>query len=432
MTQKLVALKVTLIAILLICFWSLSSPITDLVLAQSGGNSAGGSNSERRTIMIKREPVRRWVRPDPYATFTGLALDEERGELFVSNNNNDSTTEESIEAYRVDFQPTDRIVEPLRRIYGPQADIGSVCSLAVSPEFNEIYKVGAEGNSEVSVFPLDANGNDIEPLRMVPTSHGAWGLFLERKFDELFVTIEHVNRIAVYRRTAQLTDDAIRFIQGPKTKLADPHGIYADIDKNEIYVTNHGHWRHTEPGEVFLQEGSVPPELEGKRTSYSDVIRPLEPSTGKFLPPSISVYSRTGNGDVAPLRVIEGPKTGLDGPMGITLDPISRQLIVVNGGDNAVLFFDVKASGDVAPVRVLRGSATGLASPSNALIDKKRDELWVTNWGDHTVTVYPRTVQGNAAPVRAIRSAPKGAPSVGFGGAGIAYNPKRNEILAPN
>ncbi len=390
-----------------------------------------GKAEARRTILIDRKPARHWVGQDPYSNFNGVALDEERGEVFISNDN--TVTGESIEVFHTVFMPTDRITEPLRRISGPKADLGSICSLAVSPEFKEIFKVNSDGNGEMGVYPLDANG-DVEPIRWVPTSHGAWGVFLERKFDELFVTIEHVNRIAVYGRTAQLTDDdpVRRYIQGPKTQLADPHGIFVDVEKNEIYVANHGHWHYTEPGESFLQEGSVPPELKGKRSSYSDVIRPLLPSTGKFLPPSIAVYSRMASGDVAPLRVIQGSMTRLNLPLGLFVDTVSHQIVVANGGDDSVLFFDANATGDAAPVRVLKGPKSGVDGPTGVVIDKKRQELWVTNWTNHTATVYSRTADGDTAPLRTLRSAPKGTQAMGFGGAGVAYNPKRDEILAPN
>jgi DNA-binding beta-propeller fold protein YncE len=251
------------------------------------------------------------------------------------------------------------------------------------------------------------------------------------------VSIEHVNRVAVYKRTVGL-DDAIngdpvlRFIQGPKSALADPHGIYVNSERNEIFVGNHGSWHHVEPGVTFLQEGSVPPELLGKMKSYTDLVRPLGPSTGKFFPPSINVYSRTANGDVAPLRMIQGEKTRLNVPLGISFDPASKQLVVINAGDDSILFFDVAASGDVAPVRVLKGSKTGLGGPTSVVIDARRNELWVSNWLNHTATVYPRTASGDVAPLRVIRAAPKGTPALGFAGEGIAYNSKRNEILSPN
>ena len=284
---------------------------------ESAGAQNPARSSERRTILIEREPAR-VIEEDPYSNFSGMAIDEERGEVFFSNDN--ERKGQSIEAYRVEFPPerSARITEPLRMIAGPRADLGDICGIAISPEYGEIYKVSGEGNSELGVFPIDGNG-DIEAKRWLPTAHGAWGIFLDREADELFVTIEHVNRVAVYERTAELRDDAVRFIQGPRTELADPHGIYVDETRNEVYVVNHGHWHHTEPGEVFLQEGSIPPELQGIRKSYFDLRRTLQPSSGKFLPPSITVYPRKASGDVAPIRVIQGPKTELNLPLGIFL-----------------------------------------------------------------------------------------------------------------
>ena len=387
--------------------------------------------ADRRTTIIQRDPVR-VIEEDPYSNFSGMAIDEEKGELFLSNDN--ERKGQSIEAYRADFpaERSARVTEPLRMIAGPKADLGDICGIAISPEFGEIYKVSGEGNSELGVFPLNGNG-DMEAVRWLPTSHGAWGIFLDRPADELFVTIEHVNRVAVYSRTAQMEDDAVRFIQGPQTQLADPHGIYVDESRNEVYVVNHGHWHETQPNEVFLQEGSVPPELKGKRKSYFDLVRKLEPSSGKFLPPSITVYNRKANGDVAPLRVIQGAKTGLNLPMGIFYDTKTRQLLVANAGDDRILFFPVEANGDVAPARTLGGSRTEIDGPTSVVLDQKRDELWVSNWDNHTATVYPRAASGNIAPSRVIRSAPKGAPRSGFGSPGtVAYNPKRDEILVPN
>ena len=259
------------------------------------------------------------------------------------------------------------------------------------------------------------------------------GCFFERKFDELFITVEHVNKMSVYRRTAQGDDDPMRVIQGPSTELADPHGIYVDVENNEIYITNHGHWRRTRFGEGYNIKGdSKLARLRGNEGPYPGTPDPLAPSTGKFVPSAITVYPRSGNGDVAPVRMIQGPKTRLNLPLGILLDTASNQLVVANG-DDSVLFFDRNASGDVAPARILQGPATQLKDPTGVSIDSKRDELWVTNWGEHSATVYPRTAQGNVAPLRVIRGAPKGSSATGLGSPGaVAYNPKRQEILAPN
>ncbi|MBI3940752.1 MAG: hypothetical protein HY315_07945 [Acidobacteria bacterium] len=417
MIRKLVVLL--LAALTVILSWAASrtgqSHPTGLALAQAAAKPA-----ERRTVVIRRAPIRHIK--DSYPAFHGLAIDEERGELFLGNDNDLTRWGPSIDTYRVDFAPTNAVKEPIRRIAGPMADLHGVCSMAVSPEFKEIYQVSNDGE-DVSVYPLEANG-DVKRLRSAIASHGTWGVAFDPKSDEVFVTVEHVNRVAAYRRTAQETDSPLRYVQGPNTELADPHGIYVDSGKNEIYVTNHGNWRYTEPGETF-----------NRIVPYYHVtkIRPLTPSTGKFLPPSITVHARTANGDAKPLRVIQGSKTGMNLPLGIVLDPLSNQLAVANGASDAILFFDVNANGDVAPVRVLSGPATGLGGPTSVVIDKKRDELWVANFGNHTATVYPRTAQGNVAPLRTIRGAPEGIPATGLGTASsVNYNPKRKEILVPN
>ena len=404
-------------------FWGERSNRAGLALAQDSSKAA-----ERHPISLDRPPVR--VVEDTYATFHGIAIDPVRGEVFMTNNNRGATP--SIQAYPEEFEATEKVMEPRRRIAGPNAHLGDVCSLTISPEAREMFYVNNDGGDNMGVFPLDATG-EITPARELNVPHGAWGVYLEPKADELFISVEHVNRIVVYPRTAVKDDAPLRSIQGPHTELADPHGIYADAERNEIYVANHGHWRQTKIGEGYALFGDGRwAQMRGSQ-SHRGIPESLEPSTGKFVPPSVTVYPRTGNGDLTPLRMIAGPKTGLNLPLGIFVDTVSHQLVVANSGDDSVLFFDQNAGGDVAPVRVLKGPATHLKSPTGVYVETKHNELWVTNWDDHSATVYPRTAAGNAAPIRAIRSAAKGTPSVGFGTPGaIAYDAKRKEILVPN
>jgi DNA-binding beta-propeller fold protein YncE len=361
---------------------------------------------------------------DPYPTFNGIAMDSERGEIIMADDNRSSLL-----AYDVEFEPSDRSTEARRAISGPKTHLGYTCTLAISPEHNEVYTVDNDWKDNMTVYPLDAKG-ETAPIRELNVDHGAWGIFLDRKNDEMFVTTEHVNKISVYRRTANGDDDALRYIQGAKTGLADPHGIYVDSESNEIFVTNHGHWRETKPGEGGTLFWGKRAMVRGTRAGGT----PLAPSTGKFLPASITVYSRTASGDVAPLRTIQGPNTKLNWPLGIYLDPVNGQLVVANSGDNSILFFDKNANGDVAPARLIKGLATAIDGPSGVLADAKRNELWVTSWNTHIATVYPLNAQGNVVPTRVIRSAPQGTPATaGLGNPGaVAYDPKRKEILVPN
>ena len=393
-----------------------------VALAQDSGKA-----SERRPLVLDRAPAR--MVSDPNPVFSGITVDADRGEVYMTNDKESASP--SVVVYPTQFPPSDKIMEPRRRISGPQAHLALPCGVAVSPEAQEMYTVTGDGQ-QLNVFPLNGNG-DIKPARELTVPHASGGVYLDVKHDELFLTTEHANKIGVYRRAAQGDEDPVRFIQGPNTGLADPHGIYVDADRNEIFVTNHGHWRKTQPGEGFALHGDS--KLAQMRGSFSHAgpVEPLGPSSGKFLPPSLTVYSRTVQGDVAPLRTIQGPHTRLNESVGISRDPVSGQIVVANTGDNSVLFFDANASGDAAPTRVLQGPATNMKGPTGVAVDAKDNELWVTSWDNHMTLVFPRTVQGNVAPTRYIRSAPKDAPLATMGRLGaVEYDPKRKEILMPN
>jgi len=393
--------------------WVAKSNWISIAAAQVSRNAA----VPRTPLVFDKAPVR--VVEDANPSFNAIAMDSDDSEVLISNNNKASTP--SILVYPTEFKTTDRVMEPKRRIGGPTARLGDICGIAVSPQNKEIYTVQGE-EPEMKVFPLDGNG-DMDAARSLKVAHGSADVYLDSKNDELFITTEHINKITVYKRSARGSDKPVRFIQGPHTQIADPHGLYVDSDSNELFVTNYGSWRETASDE----------DVESRASDREEAALPLAASTGKFVPPSIGVYSRTAQGDAAPLRVIQGAHTQLNLPLGVARDPVTGQIVVANSGGDSVLFFDAKASGDVAPVRVLKGAATNLKSPTGVLVDTKRNELWVTSWENHTTNVFPRTAQGNMAPVRYIRSAPKDAPPATFGTPGaVAWDPQRKEILVPN
>ncbi len=382
----------------------------------------------RQPIVLDRPPARNIADPNP--VFRALVLDSEHGEVFMANDKESAGT--SILVYPTEFVPTDRIIEPRRIIKGPKTDLGMVCGLALSVEHGVLYSVSGETGT-LNAYPMDAKGN-IGPLKQLKgiMPRASAGVYLDVKNDELFITTEHVNRISVYPREFKEDQDPLRFIQGPNAGLADPHGIYVDSERNEIYVSNHGNWRRTETGEGELRG---PDSLTRTSLGYTTPGKalPLTPSTGKFLGPFITVHSRTASGDAPPLRVIQGPHTQLNLPDGIQRDPVSGELIVANTGDDSILFFAPDASGDATPTRVLKGPLTKIKGPVGASVDAKRNELWVASWDNHIAGVFSRTANGNVAPLRTIRTAPDSAPLASMGRIGaVAYDPKRNEILTPN
>jgi DNA-binding beta-propeller fold protein YncE len=91
-------------------------------------------------------------------------------------------------------------------------------------------------------------------------------------------------------------------------------------------------------------------------------------------------------------------------PYGITLH--QNHLYVANYGSDEICVFPIAASGDVAPVRRISGPLTGLSGPSGITV--LDGELYVTNWDSNTVTVYPATAAGDITPSRIIEGVSTG------------------------
>ena len=82
---------------------------------------------------------------------------------------------------------------------------------------------------------------------------------------------------------------------------------------------------------------------------------------------TISEFAAGATGNVAPIRSISGPKTGLAGgngfSFGLAVSKTSGEIFVSNPGSNAILGFAANASGNSTPIQTIAGSATGLSDP---------------------------------------------------------------------
>jgi DNA-binding beta-propeller fold protein YncE len=298
----------------------------------------------------------------------------------------------------------------MTQVRGPATGMMFVAGVALDPGNHELYAVNNDIGDRMEVFPYDSEGN-VKPKRVLFVPHGSWGVALNRQREEIAITVEHANTVVVYRRDASLGDAPLRVLHGPKTGLGDPHGITFDEKHNEISVANHGNWA------PLTRAESLEGELKG----------------GRFDLPSITTYSGEANKDEVPLRKIQGKRTDLNWPMGISLDTVHDEIAVASYGNDSILIFHRNDQGDVEPVRVIHGSRTALSGPMGVSIDAKNEEIWVTNYREHTAAVFARTAQGNVAPKRIVRNALAGTPAVGFGNPGaVAYDSKRDEILVPN
>jgi DNA-binding beta-propeller fold protein YncE len=358
---------------------------------------------------------------DPYPSFNGVAVDTVNDLVMMSDTNRKSLLVYGRTAGSVASREA---ASPRQQIMGPATGIGFVAGVAMDPEHREYFTVNNDVEDRLVVFDYDARGN-VKPKRMLYVPHQSWGIAFAKKRGEIALSVQTPNMYVVFRRDAQKFNAPVRSVRGPKTQMADPHGIYFDETHNEVFVANHGNFR---PGELitsYTAYDARESRQERAGNTFSETAR------GRFVPSSVTIFDGDAKGDVAPLRIISGPQSQIDWPMGIAVDEANNEIVVANNGDNSVLVFDRMASGDAPPKRVIRGARTGIKGPMG--VATAHDEIIVANFGDHTALVFPRTAVGNAAPKRIIRNAPVGKETSGFGNPyAVTYDTKRQEILVPN
>lgn len=351
-------------------------------------------------------PVR--VVTDPHPTFDGLAVDAENGVVVMSDENRGALL-----MYDRTSNSPSAVTELKRHIIGPRTTLGFIAGVTLDPKRREAWVVNNDGGGLV-VFSYDQHG-DVKPLRELTVPHQSWGLSLDLTRDEMAVTSQQYQGISIYERRATGIMRPLRTIRGDDTGLADPHGVYLDGLGNEVFAASHGNWT----------------ELR----SYADdlVLLPGDYKPGRFELPSIRVYRGNADGNVRPIRTIQGPHTELAWPMGLDVHRERNEIAVANYGSSSVLIFPKGATGDVAPSRVIGGSRTGIVGPVGVAYDRRNQEIWIANYGDHTALVFDIGASGNVEPKRIIRNAPPGTPTTGFTNASAAaYDSKRGELLVPN
>ena len=363
---------------------------------------------------------------DNFAAYSALAVDPTHNEIVMVDEN-----QFSILAYDrlANTPPRAALTEPKRVIQGLSAELEFSCSIYVDPVNGDVYAVNNDTLGKTVVFSREQKGN-VAPMRELVTPPFVYGLAIDEKDQEMMFTVQDDAAVTTFPKMAKDRDPALRTLQGIHTGLADPHGITHDTKKDLIYVTNWG----TVNVHVAPQDGR--PREAGRgigRANFPIGRNNSVLGSGKAYPPSITVYPRTAKGDTAPSQVIQGPKTQLNWPTAIAVDPDRQELFVVNDPTDTVTVYDANATGDVAPIRVIKGAKTGLKNPTGVFVDLKNQELWVANYGNHSATVYKLDASGDVTPLRTIRAAPPNTPAPMMGNPHtVAYDSKRDQLLVAN
>lgn len=169
-------------------------------------------------------------------------------------------------------------------------------------------------------------------------------------------------------------------------------------------------------------------EIAGQNTLFTRTMHDMsydhvrdEIVVPQFFAFAILTFAGDANGNVPPKRMIFGPKTQLNNPHAITVDPVHGEIYVPGrASDHRILVFDRDAQGDVAPKRILDLPR----EPQRVGVDPVRNVIAVS--GGDGLLIYERTAQGKAQPLRKI-TVPKtyGNASTGL----MAINPNNGMIF---
>ena len=302
----------------------------------------------------------------------------------------------------------------------------------IAPAFaaDEVFVSNYYGGS-IHVYPRATNG-DVSPTRSIHTGLSLpHDVAIDLLHGELFVPnnkpAEQIPAINAYDLDAGSPgagDAPKRTISGPATLLSRPAALLVDSVHQELYVGNDVDGDGAILVFPLSADGNVAPSrilqgppatLRGPIGLALDLVHDelIVVSYKVADEGSITTFTRTAQGNAAPIRTIQGTLTGFNRPQAVVLDLVHDELIVANSFfDNTVslgglLVFPRTATGNFAPIRQITGAATGLCNPIGMTLDRVHDELYVTNAAANSacqpsVVVFARSASGNAAPLRTI------------------------------
>ena len=252
-------------------------------------------------------------------------------------------------------------------------------------------------------------------------------------FARIYIADQTRNQVNIYPSTATGNTAPTVTIIGANTGLSQPCSVA--VDANYIYVANYeGAQGNSVTVYPLNASGNASPvaTITGATTGIDNCIGVAvdanylyvvsESSTNNILG-SISVFPKTANGNVAPLRVIGFPtgdevdpdNTGLAYPFCVAVD--ANYIYVSNPdgglGNGTVCVFPLGASGNVVPSFTLSGVGNGIHDPVALAVDA--NNLYVTNDSAEQVAVFALAGLNSNSVATAIISGSNTAVSVPIG-----------------
>ncbi|MBI4465552.1 MAG: hypothetical protein HY647_12680 [Acidobacteria bacterium] len=253
-------------------------------------------------------------------------------------------------------------------------------------------------------------------------------------------------QIAAFARLAQENTNPNRLIAGQKTLLSRTmHDIRYDAVHDEFLVTN------PFARAILVFRGGADGEeapiriIQGPKTQLGGVDRAeVDPVHNEIYvadDEAIRVYSREANGDVAPIRVIAGPDTQLDAAGTVAVDPVNNVIVAARDSvprgsreRSKLLIFDRAANGNAKPLRVIAGPKTEIIRINQLQIHSPKGWIVATQPGfvdmqepeGIFIGIWSIHDNGDVPPRWKIGGTPKG---VMVKPRGVAIDPAHKELI---
>ncbi|MGH7815374.1 MAG: NHL repeat-containing protein [Candidatus Binataceae bacterium] len=405
----------------------LGTAVANAIAVDSNGNiyvAAGRFFDAAARILIYRPGAHRPIAriyglrsnlDTPY----GIAVD--RDFIYVTNNSKTGSGAASVNLYpnlgTLLRHPSRHDWPPIKSISGPASGLDEPWGIAAA---NGAIHVANRFGDSVTAYSRDRAGNPVRTATITGNLSGlsdAAGIALDAA-GNIYVanasaSFGGAGSILVYPPGADRNAAPARIIGGPRAKTSDPTAIALD-PRGYIVVAN----RHGGPagaGGVSLYPacaaGDAAPAavVAGARTGLNDpdgvavdsnsTIYVANYSGGPQGNGSITIYRRSGNGDLALSATIAAPedgrdRTGLDAPVAIALDSHGN-IYVANDGRALdgiatlpnINIYSPNANGNTAPITSITGAATGLFDLGGIAVDSIGN-LCAINRGN-SVVVFP-------------------------------------------
>jgi DNA-binding beta-propeller fold protein YncE len=181
--------------------------------------------------------------------------------------------------------------------------------------------------------------------------------------------------------------------------------VAVDADSNMLVVTDENLFQILE----YDRRENTPPQArlsEPKRIISGPNTR-AEMMCGAYIDPVtkeiyvvnndtqnwLPVFSRDARGNVAPSRYLAAPH----GTFGIAVNEETQQMFLTVQHQNSIVVYRKQASGDEKPLRTIQGSETQLEDPHGITLDLKNKLIYVSNFGNAQV-LPPGSRGGRRAP----------------------------------